>query len=109
MIGGFVVAGEQPMRVMLRALGPSLAQAGVSDTLADPTLDIFDSNGTRLASNDNWSSGQFYEIVNTALTPRDYREAAVIMTLPPGAYTAIVRGKNGTSGVALVELYNLDP
>jgi hypothetical protein len=108
MIGGFVVTGTQPMRVIVRALGPSLGLAGVQDALANPTLDLFDSSGTRIATNDNWASDQVAEISSSGFRPSDTREAAIIRTLPPGAYTAIVRGKDGASGVALVELFNLD-
>jgi hypothetical protein len=107
MIGGFVIAGDQPTRVMVRAIGPSMS--GVSGLLEDPTLDLFDASGTRFASNDNWQSDQAQEITDARLAPADGREAAIVRTLPPGAYTAIVRGKDGTSGVALVELYNLEP
>ena len=91
----------------MRALGPSLAAAGVNGVLANPTLELFAANGASLAANDNWRDSQQAEIQAAGLAPGDPREAALIRVLPPGAYTAIVRGANGGTGVALVEVYDL--
>jgi hypothetical protein len=106
MIAGFIITGDSTARVLMRALGPSLEEQGVSDTLDDPTLELVDPQGNRIG-NDNWRDTQEAEIA-AILPPRDDREAALLVTLPRGAYTAIVRGKNDTTGVALVEGYNLD-
>ena len=105
MIGGFMVLGPNVQRVIVRAIGPSLPVVG---KLADPTLDLYDANGGLLASNDNWRDTQEAEILATAVPPTDDTEAAIVQTLAPAAYTAIVRGKNGTTGVALVEVYALE-
>ena len=90
----------------MRAIGPSLAKAGVRGPLADPMLELHDSNGMSI-TNDNWRASQESEIIATTIPPTDNREAAIVATLPPGPYTAIVRGANNTIGVALVEAYNL--
>jgi hypothetical protein len=88
-------------------LGPSLTQFGVKGTLADPTLELHDGNGALIQSNDNWKDTQQSEIEATSLQPQDDLESAMFATLAPGAYTAIVAGKNGLTGVALVEVYRL--
>lgn len=105
MIGGFVVGGDQPGQVVVRALGPSLAASGVSGALNDPVLELYNSAGSKVFANDNWQAEQAQQIAATALAPTDGREAAIIATLAPGAYTAIVRGANGSTGVALIEAY----
>ena len=92
---------------MVRAIGPSLAEIGVSNPLQDPTLELHDSDGLLLASNDNWKDSQQNEIEDAELAPTDDRESAILAVLPPGAYTAIVRGKNDTTGVGLMEVFNL--
>jgi hypothetical protein len=91
----------------MRALGPSLTQFGVSGALSDPTLELHDGSGTTLASNDDWAQDAEGSQIPANLQPGDARESALHRTLPPGAYTAIVRGKNNTTGVALVEVYYL--
>ena len=115
-IGGFIVQGTQPKRVIIRAIGPELTQYGVPDALADPTLELHNATGALLASNDNWvttiiggiiTANQVQDIRNSGYTPRDGRESAIIADLPPGNYTAIVRGVNNMTGVALVEAYDL--
>lgn len=106
MIGGFIIRGDREQRVMVRAIGPSLVASGVPDALSDTTLEIFDQDG-RIAENDDWRSQQETEIIAAGLSPGDDRESAVILSLWPGSYTAIVRGKNNTSGNALVEAYQL--
>src|SRR6267378_2129291 len=118
MIGGFIVQGTQPKRVILRAIGPELSQYGVANAMADPTLELRDGNGALIASNNNWqttiiggiiTSDQVLDIQNSGHAPGDSRESAIIANLPPGNYTAIVRGVNNTMGVALVEAYDLSP
>ena len=110
MIGGFIVYGNQPKRILLRAIGPSLAAFGVSDAMPDPVLFLFDSSGALVASNDNWRSDQEGEILATTIPPANDLESAILTTLPSGgaSYTAIVRGVNGTTGVAVVEIYALN-
>jgi len=109
MIGGFIIGGDQPTKVIVRAIGPSLATRGVAGALLNPTLDLHDGNGTRFASNDDWRSDQAAEIIASTVPPTDDQESAIVRMLQPGGYTAIVRGKNETSGVALVEVFNLEP
>ena len=109
MIGGFIVLGSNPQRVIVRAIGPSLADFGVDGALGDPTLELHNPDGSTLASNDNWRATQEAEISATGLSPAKDLESAIVATLPPNAYTAIVRGVNGTTGVALVEVYALPP
>lgn len=109
MIGGFIIGGTQPTRAIVRALGPSLAANGVSSALSDTTLELYDADGSRIALNDNWQSDQAAEIQASALAPTDPRESAILRTFVPGSYTAIVRGANNTTGVALIEVYNLEP
>jgi probable HAF family extracellular repeat protein len=106
MIGGFIVLGTDSQEVIVRAIGPSLPVAG---KLADPTLELRDANGDLLASNDDWRDTQEAEIIATTIPPTDDAESATVQTLTPAAYTAIVSGKNGTTGVALVEVYALSP
>jgi len=107
LIGGFFVGGSTSANIVVRALGPSLAQAGISGTLPDPTLDLHDANGALVASNDNWADTQEAEIQASGLAPTDPREAAIEQTLSPGSYTATVAGKNGGSGVGLIEIYKI--
>ncbi len=93
-------------RVLIRAIGPSLPLAG---TLADPTLGLHDGNGTLVTMNDDWRDTQQTDITATGLAPLNDFESAILMTLQPGLYTAIVRGLNNTSGVGLVEVYAVAP
>lgn len=104
LIGGIVVRGDVAERVIIRAIGPDL---GVPGALQDPTLELRGSDGDLLARNDNWREQQEAEITATGLAPNDNRDSAIVAPLAPGNYTAIVRGKNGTFGVALVEFYDL--
>ena len=108
MIGGFIIGGDAATKVIVRAIGPSLAALGVTGVLADPTMELHDSSGSLIFSNDDWRSDQEQQIIDTTIPPTDDKESAIVATLPPGAYTAIVRGANGTTGVALVEVYALD-
>ena len=107
-IGGFIITGSAPKQVLLRAIGPSLTGSGVPNVLADPVLELHGPAGFATISNDNWRDTQPTAIQATGLAPTNDFESAVLVTLNPGAYTAIVKGKNNTSGVALVELYDLD-
>lgn len=108
LIGGFIVSGSESKRVLIRGLGPSLAQSVVSGYLFDPMLELRDSSGNLLASNDNWQDSQASDIQQTGIPPSDPTESAIIATVPPGNYTALLMPKsiNG-SGVGLVELYDL--
>jgi T5SS/PEP-CTERM-associated repeat protein len=106
MIGGFIV-GNQTIKVLMRGIGPSLASAGISNALQDPTLELHDGNGTLIGLNDNWKDSQRSEIEATTIPPSDDREAAILATLTPGPYTAILRGVNNSTGVALVEAFNV--
>ncbi|MGI8889303.1 MAG: fibronectin type III domain-containing protein [Chthoniobacterales bacterium] len=108
MIGGFIVGGVSDTQVLIRAVGPSLNSAGVADSLADPSLELYDSYGSLLATNDNWRSGQQVEIMATGSAPTDDREAAILATLPPGAYSGVIRGADGGTGVALIEVFALN-
>jgi hypothetical protein len=107
MIGGTIIIGSTPTSVLVRAIGPSLANFGVQNALPNPTLELHDGNGALLESNDNWRSDHEAEIIATGLPPTNELESAILRTLPPGAYTAIVRGGGNTTGVALVEAYQL--
>jgi hypothetical protein len=105
MIGGVIVTGLASQKVIVRAIGPSLPVAG---KLADPTLELHDGNGGLMAANDNWRSNQEAEIIATQIPPSNDLESAIVATLPPANYTAIVRGVSDTTGVALVEVYALN-
>jgi hypothetical protein len=118
MIGGFIVQGTTPKRVIIRAIGPELGAPpyNISNPLADPTLELHNGAGALLASNDNWqhtivggiiTHDQVQDIQNSGHAPGDPRESAIIADLPAGNYTAIVRGINNTTGIALVEVYDL--
>jgi hypothetical protein len=115
-----IVQGTGPKKVIIRAIGPELGAPpyNVPNALADPTLELHDGTGHLIASNDNWqhtiiggiiTTGQVAEIQNSGHALGDPRESAIIANLPPGNYTAIVRGVNETMGVALVEVYDLSP
>ncbi|MEO5719049.1 MAG: fibronectin type III domain-containing protein [Chthoniobacterales bacterium] len=109
LIGGFIVLGDSPTSAILRAIGPSLGAAGVTDALQDPTLELHDSSGTLLATNDNWMDGPDQQTISDdGLAPGNEKESALLAVLPPGAYTVIVRGVSDTTGVALVEAYGLE-
>ena len=105
LIGGFIVTGNQPKKVVIRAIGPSLP---VSGFLADPVLELHDVAGALIVANDNWRTDQEAEIIATTIPPGSDLESAIVSTLQPGNYTAIVRGVNETTGVALVEVYALN-
>jgi hypothetical protein len=108
MIGGFIVGGTAPSKVIIRAIGPSLTAAGVTGALPDPVLELHGSDGSLIFHNDNWRTTQQQQIIDSNVPPTDDKESAIVATLAPGAYTAIVRGAGNTTGVALVEVYVLD-
>jgi photosystem II stability/assembly factor-like uncharacterized protein len=110
-IGGFIITGTAPKQVLLRAMGPSLAQLGVPDVLANPMLELHGPGTFTTLVNDNWRDDPVQEalIVATGLPPTNNFESAIVATLTPGAYTAIVRGNGDSSGVGLIEIYDLNP
>jgi hypothetical protein len=109
LIGGFIITGTQPKRVIVRAIGPSLASI-LPNVLADPVLELHDSSGTLIQMNDNWRSDQETEILATGIPPTNDLEAAIVATLPANSsnYTAIMRGANNATGVGVMEAYDLD-
>ncbi len=109
LVGGFIVGGNALANnlVVVRAIGPSLAQSGIARPLLDPMLELRDASGALIASNDNWQDTQERQITASGLAPSDAHESAILATLPAGAYTAIVRGAGESSGLALVEVFGL--
>lgn len=106
LIGGFIITGSQPKKIMVRAIGPSLS---VADKLADPILELRDSSGALLEGNDNWmDSPNRQAIIDSTIRPSNDLESAIVRTLAPGAYTAIVRGVDNGTGIGVVEAYDLD-
>jgi hypothetical protein len=108
MIGGFIIGGNDPTEVLVRAIGPSLANNDVGNTLPDPVLELHDANGALLVLNNNWRDDQEQQILGTGLAPKNNLEGAVLTTLEPGDYTAIVRDAVGRSGIALIDVYDLE-
>lgn len=106
MIAGFIITGNAPKKVIVRGIGPSLS--GFSDLLADPVLELRGPDGSLILSNDNWKETQQAEIQASTLAPSNDLESAIVATLPPANYTAILRGKNGTTGIGVVEMYDLN-
>jgi hypothetical protein len=106
LIGGFIIRGG-PKMVLVRAMGPSLTAAGVSPALADPQLQLFE-NQTLLRQNDNWQTNSNAAQIMATLPPTDPKEAAVLIRLEPGYYTTVVTGADGGTGIALVEVYEID-
>ena len=118
MIGGFIVQGTGPKRVIIRAIGPELTQYGIPNALANPILELHNGTGALIATNNDWqttiiggiiTSSQVSDIQNSGHAPTAASESAIIANLQPGNYTAILRGVNSTTGVALVEVYDLAP
>jgi len=108
-IGGFIITGSVPKHVILRAIGPSLTRYGITDPLADPVLELHGPTGFTTITNNNWRDTQEQEIQDTGIPPVNDLESAIVVTLNPGAYTAIVRGNPPNPlGVALVEIYDLN-
>ena len=108
LIGGFIITGNEPKEVLLRAIGPSLAAFNIPNVLADPVLELHGSDGSLITMNDNWRDTQESDIVATGLQPTDDLESAILATLDPGSYTAIVSGNGGVTGIGLVEGYDLN-
>jgi len=110
LIAGFIVTGTEDKTVALRVLGPSLAERGISNPVADPTLTLYDASGTMITTNDNWNSGaSAEELTANGLAPEDSAEAGIVETLSPGAYTVVAAGKDAAQGIGLVEAYDLSP
>lgn len=117
LIGGFIIQGSEPKRVLIRAVGPSLSSRGINGALADPLLELFDASGNQIAANNDWrttqvggmiAANQVLEIASTGAAPTSGAEPALVARLAPGAYTAKVRGANNSTGIAVVEIYDLD-
>ncbi len=110
MIAGFIIRGDVPKKVIIRVKGPSLNLNGApfSGRLMDPMLELHDGSGALMMVNDNWRSSQQAEIDASTLAPTDDREPAIVATLSPGNYTAVARGTGDTTGIALIEMYDLD-
>ena len=108
MIGGFIITGTSPKPVLIRGLGPSLSNFGLTGLLGDPSLELRGADGALLVQNDNWKDAQRSQIESTPFQPGDDNEAAIIASLPPAAYTAVLTGKNQTTGIGLLEIYDLD-
>jgi hypothetical protein len=106
LIGGFIVLNSAT-KVLLRAIGPELTALGVSHALENPTLELRDANAALIEANDDWKSDNQQAIIDTGAPPRDPRESAIVRSVVPGSYTALVRGKADTTGTALVEIYRL--
>ena len=107
-IGGFIITGSGPKHVLIRAIGPSLTRYGIVDVLADPVLELHGPGAFATITNDNWRDTQETQIAATGIPPTNDFESAIDATLAPGAYTALVKGKNNTTGVALIEVYDLN-
>jgi uncharacterized delta-60 repeat protein len=110
-IGGFIITGNALKKVIVRAIGPSLASNGLSssDVLANPSLELHDATGAIIAQNDDWRDSQEAEITASGIPPANNAESAIVTTLAPGSYTAVIQGRNGSEGIALAEVYDLDP
>lgn len=108
LIAGTIIMGNSPARALVRGVGPSLTSFGVTNPLQDPALELHAGNGELISSNDNWRSDQQAEIIATGIPPANDLEAAIVGNLTPGTYTAILYGVNNTTGIAVVEAYELD-
>jgi hypothetical protein len=104
-----IVLGTVDTQVLIRGIGPSLTGLGITGALEDPVLELHDADGNVLQSNNNWKDSQQSAIEATGIPPADDRESAILATLSPGNYTAVLSGNAGTTGIALVEAYNLSP
>jgi hypothetical protein len=110
MIAGFIVGGNNPAHLIVRGIGPSLANFGIINALQNPQLELYDEDGRRLTTVDNWQDASNYgQVIAAGLAPSDLRESAISGSFDPGNYTAVLRGLNNTTGVGLVEVYNQAP
>jgi hypothetical protein len=108
LIAGFIIGvGDETTRIVVRALGPSLKAAGVNNPLLDPTLTLYDGNGVLIQSNDNWADSQADDLQTVGLAPGNPAESAILKRLQPGTYTAVVRGKEDVTGIAVAEVYRI--
>jgi hypothetical protein len=109
MIGGFILGGDSDTHVVVRGIGPSLAQSGLSPVLADPTLELHDGNGTSLVANDDWQEDPVSaaQLSSLGLAPHDPKESGIYLSLPAGSFTVILAGKSSGTGIGLVEVYNV--
>lgn len=110
LIGGFILGARNgAAKVIVRAIGPSLMQSGVSNALDDPTLELHNADGVLIMADDNWQDNpdQAFQLTASGIAPKNNLESAIAASLPAGAYTAIVTGKNGGTGIGLVEVYNI--
>lgn len=109
LIAGFIVQGNANKRMIIRGIGPSLGAVGIADPLRDPTLELSASDGSLIASNDNWpENANANEIITTGVAPLNPNESALLLSVAPGSYTAVLRGKASSTGTGLVEIYDLD-
>ena len=109
MIGGLIITGDAPSQLVLRGIGPSLSDFGVPDVLADPLLELHDGNGALIQGNNDWRETQEIALQNTGLAPTNNLESAILISVPPGNYTAVLKGADGRTGNGLVEVYKLAP
>lgn len=109
MIGGFIITGTESKKVIIRGMGPTLGTLGVQGALSDPFLELHNGSGAIIASNDNWQDASNTNEIPNGFAPGDGRESVIVTTLPPGSYTAVVRGAHGETGVGIVEAYDLTP
>jgi len=109
MIGGLIITGDNPSQLVLRGIGPSLSDFGVPNVLADPLLELHDGNGALIRANNDWRETQEVALQNTGLAPANNLESAILISVPPGNYTAILKGADGRTGNGLVEVYKVVP
>ncbi|MBA3882531.1 MAG: hypothetical protein H0X73_07400 [Chthoniobacterales bacterium] len=107
-MGGFIITGNDPKRVIVRGIGPSLGERGVEGELPNPVIELFNASGASMRVNNDWMDTQAAKITSTGLAPTNSLESAIVQTLVPGSYTVRLRGEAGTAGVGLVEIYDLD-
>jgi hypothetical protein len=109
MIGGLIITGNDPSQLVLRGIGPSLGAFGVPNVLGDPLLELHDGNGALIRANNDWRETQEVALQNTGLAPTNNLESAILISIPPGNYTAVLKGADGGTGNGLVEVYKLTP
>ena len=109
MIGGLIVTGNEPSQLVLRGIGPSLGDFGVPNVLADPFLELHDGNGALIQANNNWRDTQETLLQSTGLAPGNDLESAILISVPPGSYTAVLKGADGGTGNGLLEVYKVAP